>query len=161
MLKTSQRECWESFISKLTHKSTSKEVWDIINKFRGKLSVPITCLNLNDQIITNDSQKAETLAQHYDNMSKSTNLDPTFQAAKTAQEEIFKICLPNIENERNNLNSQFTLFELNHALSSKYNSAPGADTVSYEMLKQLSDPSKEELIKLINISWERGEIPSE
>ena len=26
MLKTSQKECWESFISKLTHKSTSKEV---------------------------------------------------------------------------------------------------------------------------------------
>ena len=82
--------------------------------------------------------------------------NPTFQAAKTAKEEIFKICLPNIENERNNLNSQFTLFELNHALSSKHNSAPGADTVSYEMLKQLPDPSKKELIKLINISWERG-----
>ena len=58
------------------------------------------------------------------------------------------------------LNSQFTLFdELNHALSSKHNSAPGADTVSYEMLKQLPDTSKKYLIKLINISWERGEIP--
>ena len=85
-------------------------------------------------------------------MSKSTNLDPTFQAAKTAQEKIFKIYLPNIENEKNNLNSQFTVFELNHALSSKHNSAPGADTVSYEMLKQLPDSSKKELIKLINIS---------
>ena len=115
------------------------------HEFRGKPSALITCLNLNDQIITDDSQKAETLAQHYDNMSKSTNLDPTFQAAKTAREEIFKICLPNIENERNNLNSRFTLFELNHALSSKHNSAPGADTVSYEMLKQLPDPSKKNL----------------
>ena len=82
----------------------------MIHKFRGKPSIPITCLNLNDQIITDDSQKVETLAQHYDNMSKSTNLDPTFQAAKTAQEEIFKICLPNIENERNNLNSQIYPF---------------------------------------------------
>ena len=110
-----------------------------IHKFSGKPFVPITCLNINDQIITDDSQKAETLSQHYDNMSKSTNLDPTFQAAKTAQEDIFKICLPNIENERINLNSQFTLFELNHALSSKHNSAPRADMVSYEMLKQLPD----------------------
>ena len=114
-LKISQKECWESFISKLTHKSTSKEVWAMVHKFRGKPPVPITCLDLNDQIITDDSQKAETLA-HYDNMSKSTNLDPTFQAAKTAQETFFKKCLPNIKNERNNLNSQFTLFELNHAL---------------------------------------------
>ena len=82
----------------------------MVHKFRGKPHVPITCLSLNDQILTADSQKAETLAQHYDNLSKSTNLDPTFQAAKTAQEKIFKICLPNIENERNNLNSQFTVF---------------------------------------------------
>ena len=67
-LKTSQKECWESFISKLTHKSTSKEVWDIIHKFRGKPSVPSTWLNLNVQIITDDSRKADTLAQHYDNM---------------------------------------------------------------------------------------------
>ena len=119
-----------NYISKLTHKSTSKEVWDMVHKFRGKPQVPITCLSLNDQIITADSQKAETLAQHYDNMSKSTNLDPTFQAAKTAQEEkkkkkIFKICLPNIENEKNNLNSQFTVFELNHALSSKLSTRGG------------------------------------
>ena len=103
----------------------------------------------------------KTLAQHYDNMSKSTNLDPTFQAAKTVQEEIFHKCIPNIENEMNNLNSQFTLYELDHALSSKHNSAPGADTVSYEMLKQLPGRSKNELIKLINTSWERGEIPLE
>ena len=138
-----KRNLRESFISK--HKSTSKEVWDMIHKFRGKPSVPITCLNLNNQIITDDSQIAGTLAQHYDNMSKSKNLDPTFQAAKTAQEEILKICLPNIENERSNLNSQFTLFELNHALSSKHNSVPGADTVSYKMLKQLLDPSKKRI----------------
>ena len=56
-LKISQKECRESFISKLTHKSTSKEVWDMIHKFRGKPFVPITCLKVNDQIITDDSQK--------------------------------------------------------------------------------------------------------
>ena len=48
-----------------------RKYWDMIHEFRGKPSVPITCLNLNDQIITDDSQKAETLAQHYDNMTKS------------------------------------------------------------------------------------------
>ncbi|MEW8548123.1 MAG: reverse transcriptase domain-containing protein, partial [Candidatus Thiodiazotropha sp.] len=84
-----------------------------------------------------------------------------FQAAKTVQEEIFNLNLPYIENEMNNLNSQFTIFELNHALSSKHNSAPGADTVSYEMLKQLPDSSKMELIKLINSSWEKGEVPAD
>ena len=128
-----------------------RKYWDMIHKFRGKPSVPITCLNLNDQLLRMIPKKQK----HWHNIMTIWQ-NPTFQAAKTAIEEIFKICLPNIENERNNLNSQFTLFELNHALSSKHNSAPGADTVSYEMLKQLPDPSKKELIKLINISWERG-----
>ena len=128
-----------------------RKYWDMIHKFRGKPSVPITCLNLNDQIIMDDSQKAETLAQHYDNMTKSY-----LPSCKTAKEEIFKIYLPNIENERNNLkvNLPFSNSTTHSVLNTTQHQ--GRTPVSYEMLKQLPDPSKKELIKLINISWERG-----
>ena len=37
----------------------------MIRKFRGKRSEPITCLKTNDQIIQNDRDKAQLLAQHY------------------------------------------------------------------------------------------------
>ena len=41
----------------------------MIRKFRGKRSEPITCLKTNDQIITNDREKAQILAQHYSDTS--------------------------------------------------------------------------------------------
>ena len=44
-----------------------KEVWEMIRQFRGKRSVHITCLKSNNQIITDDRNKAQLLAQHYSN----------------------------------------------------------------------------------------------
>ena len=38
-------------------------------------------------------------------------------------------------------------------------SAPGADTISYEMLKQLPDSSKASLLSLINLTWKKGQVP--
>ena len=38
-------------------------------------------------------------------------------------------------------------------------SAPGADTISYEMLKQLPDSSKPSLLSLINLTWKKGQVP--
>ena len=56
-------------------------------------------------------------------------------------------------------NAYFTIKELKIALNSKKNSAPGADTIHYEMLKQLPERNKYTLLKLINKSWEKGELP--
>ena len=53
-------------------------------------------------------------------------------------------------------NAHFTIKELKIALNSKKNSAPGADTIHYKMLKQLPERNKYTLLKLINKSWERG-----
>ena len=46
-------------------------------------------------------------------------------------------------------------------MQGKKNTAPGADTISYEMLKQLPPSSKAELLNLINLSWVVGELPSD
>ena len=59
------------------------------------------------------------------------------------------------------INRPFNLFELNHALASKHNSSPGTDTIHYEMLKQLPDNTKHELLKVMNLSWVRGEVTAE
>ena len=161
-LKKAQKDCWEDFISKLNHKTSSKEVWDMIRKFRGKRSEPITCLKTNDQIITNDRDKAQLLAQHYADTSKSENYDPKFQNIKKIQDNIYKEAKPHMEEDNeHNLNRLFTQFELNRALQGKKNTAPGADTISYEMLKQLPPSSKAELLNLINLSWVVGELPSD
>ena len=55
-------------------------------------------------------------------------------------------------------NAFFTIKELKIVLNSKKSSAPGADTIHYEMLKQLPEKNKFTLLKLINKSWEKGEL---
>ena len=55
-----------------------------------------------------------------------------------------------------NLITVLRFSKLSQALLCKQNTAPGANTISYEMLKKLPDRSKQELLNLINISWERG-----
>ena len=132
----------------------------MVNRFRGKFFDSVTCLKINNTIITEDKEKADALAQHYDNMAKDSNLDPDFKIIKITKEKEFDENLPNIRHDNeNNLNKNFTMFELNQALNSKRNSSPGGDTIAYEMLKQLPNESKIELLKLINTSWERGEVP--
>ena len=55
----------------------------MVNRFRGKFIEFITFLKVDDNIITEDTEKAEALAQHYNNIAKDSNLDPTFRINKT------------------------------------------------------------------------------
>ena len=52
-------------------------------------------------------------------------------------------------------NSNFSMRELKTALSTKKNSAPGADTIHYEVIKQLLEKEK---FKLMNKSWDEGKL---
>ena len=164
LIKDKQITKWREFVSKLDHKATSKQIWDMVNRFRGKPFDQITCLKINDNVITDDKEKANALAQHYDNMSKTENQPEEFIPVKKYFEENCNLPRRLLEEEgdnESNLNRCFNLFELNHALSSKRNSSPGADTIHYEMLKQLPDTAKLELLKVMNESWIRGEVPTE
>ena len=94
------------------------------------------------------------------------NQDPIFQIIKNVKENEFNKDPDRYSDQgvdpkllNPNLNNKFTMFELQQALQSKRNSAPGADTISYEMLKQLPDSSKASLLSLINLSWKKGEVP--
>ena len=58
-------------------------------------------------------------------------------------------------------NANFTIKELKTALSKEKSTAPGGDTVHYDMLKQLNDKAKFQLLHLINKSWNKGELPTQ
>ncbi|MCG8049253.1 MAG: reverse transcriptase domain-containing protein, partial [Candidatus Thiodiazotropha endolucinida] len=163
-LENAKKESWQGLINKINSKTTSKEMWSILNKFRGKPAENINCLKIDNQIITNDLEKANALANHYNKMSKTANQDPAFQQTKPTNERNIQKSLPDVFKEdrsSSNLNCDFSLFELNEALMSKHNTSPGADQIHYEMLKQLPPDGKQELLELINISWRRGEVPTQ
>ena len=51
--------------------------------------------------------------------------------------------------------------ELKTALNSKKNTAPGADTIHYEMIKQLPEKEKFTVLKIMNKSWDEGKLPDQ
>ena len=54
-----------------------------------------------------------------------------------------------------------TLRELQIALDKKRSTAPGADTVHYDMLKNLTENGTSHLLELINKSWKEHMLPSQ
>ena len=150
-----RQKAWEEFISLLNYKSHSKLVWNTIRKFNSKPFHPIEVLKQNNVRYHDNKEKAEILAQRYKNVSSNNSLDPTFRARKEHEE-------PRIEQEVRDraragqheaYNADFTYRELIRALNKKKSTAPGADTVHYDMLKNLPETSKFQLLKLINKSW--------
>ena len=58
-------------------------------------------------------------------------------------------------------NSNFSMRELTTALNTKKNSAPGAGTINYEMIKQLPEKEKFKVLKLMKNSWDEGKLPEQ
>ena len=162
-LKRVRQKAWEEFISLLNYKSHSKLVWNTVRKFNGKPFHPIEVLKQNNVRYHDNKDKVKILAQHYKNVSGNNSLDPTFRARKEHEE-------PRIEQEVRDraragqheaYNADFTYRKLITALNKKKSTAPGADTVHYDMLKNLPEISKFQLLKLINKSWSEGSLPSQ
>lgn len=59
------------------------------------------------------------------------------------------------------ITGRFSIFELNRALSKTKELTPGKDQITYSMIRNLTDISKEVLLKLYYKVWEEGDIPLE
>ncbi|MCU7844861.1 MAG: endonuclease/exonuclease/phosphatase family protein [Candidatus Thiodiazotropha sp. (ex Monitilora ramsayi)] len=158
-----KKQKWEDFISTLNRNTPSKKVWDTLRKFNGKPFRPVETLELNGRRIHSNADKAECLNRHYQTVSSNQALEPTFQQHKEEQEPLINqtVSQKSRAGERRAYNAVFTVRELRTALGKKRSTAPGADTVHYEMLKQLTDKGIFQLLGLINKSWMDGELPSQ
>ncbi len=104
------------------------------------------------------------LTNHYKTVSSDENLHPIFLNIKTAQDPIIEQELhqnSSLDPELNKgcLNRNFVMSELRTALNKKKSTAPGADQIHYDILKQLPNESMDTLLSLINSSWEQGTLP--
>ena len=96
------------------------------------------------------------LADHFANSSSSSIYTKEFKTFKNSQER------HNINFKSNNdedYNAQFTLSELDEALSNSHNTAAGPDDIPYELPKHLPTTSKQVLLDIFNKIWVSGEVP--
>lgn len=161
VIKKAKRTSFEEYITGINHKTTSKEVWDVVNKFRGQPKSTLGTLISDNEPIVMDKDKANVLVQHYKQVSSNDNYCPEFIEKKMAKEQEYDLYMvnhtdPHLEIE---YNKPFSLFELNAALNQCNSSAPGDDAIHYEMLKNLPANAKNKLLELYNQSWKEGASP--
>ena len=153
--KTVKRESWLFYINGINSKVAASTVWKKIRKLSGKfVPSPLPSLKINGKVITDADQVAENLGEHFSQISSSRNYSPEFQKIRNAQ-----ITLDLGSKKRAPYNAQFTLKEMEEALSSTESTSPGEDSIIYEMLKHLPEAAKSFLLKIINKIWDTGILP--
>lgn len=163
ILENTKKNKWQEFISTLNHKTDSKTLWNKISRFNGKPFKPVDVLNADNIRHHENIDKANVLVKHYQKISSNTQLEQPFKdRKKDADPEITVEINAKINDKRNeNYNTLFTIGELKTALNKKKSTAPGADTIHYDMLKNSSEKCKWQILKLINKSWVEGKLPTD
>ena len=146
----------QNFIGTIDSSTTSKTLWDKVNSIRSKFQPKKIVLDVQSQILTDPEQKGNKIADHFETIFNISY--PSLQ-----QHNIMYMNLQNSIILENNepYNKEFTMKELEHALSKLKNSTPGKDKIHNLFLKNAPPHIKEYLLKLFNASWSQENIPKD
>ncbi|XP_068222228.1 uncharacterized protein [Palaemon carinicauda] len=138
-----KKEKWLDWCSQVSGLTPIQKIWAWFNKVSGKRYTAR---------VTHPDPPAEALriAQNFANRSKSDNLSIQ---ARQRQEVLYPIRMNMVTagcNIPDDTDALYTMEELNTALSKNKDTAPGADNITYSMLKHMGNPAKEIYLKLIN-----------
>ena len=155
-VKQAKRQSWVDFISKINWKTSLSEVWNKIRKITGKY-VPTAppVLKINGNLVTKPEDVSEAFANHFAKVSSKNPDSPYCQ--ERIQEENKILDFTSLRSESYNL--PFTLQEFLSALSSCSDSAPGADDITYSMIKNLPVETQKFLLSIINKIWKESAFP--
>ncbi|XP_068205410.1 uncharacterized protein [Palaemon carinicauda] len=138
-----KKEKWLDWCSEVNAFTPVRKIWTWFNKVSGKRST----VRVSHP---DPPAEAHRLAQEFANRSKSDNLS---LQARQRQRVLYPIRMTMVTaacNISDDTDALYTMDELNVALSKPKDTAPGADNISYSMLKHMGDPAKQEYLKLIN-----------
>ncbi|KAG1658849.1 RNA-directed DNA polymerase from mobile element jockey [Nymphon striatum] len=157
-IRQAKRESWRQYVSKLNSQSTIKSAWDRLRKIRGKgTSDAYKHLNVGGTAITSQLGIANALGQSFCRNSSSENCTGSFRSYKNRAEKHqldFKTTNTEVYNQ------VFSLEELRRSLRASKDTAPGPDSIHYQMLKHLPDCSLALILNIFNTIWITGAIPS-
>lgn len=153
--KTAKRNSWMNYINCINSKTPLSLIWKKIRKLSGKYSPsPSPSLKINNCLITKPEEVAEKFGKHFSDISKPNHYPPDLKPLDDTTEVQFNASDCSAE-----YNFKFTMRELLYALSTTEDTAPGADNITYDMLKHLPDDAKIFLLNVFNKIWELGVLP--
>ena len=156
-IKAARRQSWTSFVSAINSRTPPTTVWKKIRKIAGKhVPNPPPVLKVNGQYISDANTVSNVFAEHFANISHKSETAPGNQYRLREEQHILDFSSDG--NESYNL--PFTEKEYDTALATCYDTAPGPDDITYEMIKQVSANTKLFIISLLNRIWRESVYPS-
>ena len=156
-IKYSRRECWILFLSRITWKTPMTLVWAKIKKIVGKFKPsPPPVLKMNGNLISDPKAVSDIFAGHFAKVS-SRNPESPYHQMRMREESFF---LDFTARTSESYNMPFTMKEFLFALSKSKNSAPGADDILYDMIKNSSYNTKVFILSILNRIFKASEFPS-
>ena len=155
--KMSKKQTWEKKTANLDLRKDSRKAWSLLDKLSGKnrRTNPEPIETEYGKAAT-DAKKSEAFNKFYSTPKKKDNRHHTDRAFKRLTRMMERRAGPH----RSTFVEKFTRTELDNSLKKcKLRKAPGPDEVTNDMLVQLGDYGRGMLLKIINRTWESGQLP--
>ena len=159
-IKIAKTNHWKRYCNTLNTPNCQK-MWKTIKSMKGEtksFNFPLKD-PVSHEYITDNSKKANILAEHFSSISSNNNFNDTFINTK----EKFEDENSNIINSNSQMdlpiNQPFTFDELQSAIQHKREISPGPDNISYSFIKHLTTQSLLIMLSIFNLIWENGQIP--
>ena len=153
-----KKESWRGFISKLNHRTASKNIWDMVRKIRGKTMSPMGHLvDVHGQPVSDPYDIACLLGKTISHNSSTDHYSAAFRHNKRAAESN-NISFLSDNNEP--YNSPFAFSEFQKALRQCSDTATGPDNIHYQFLKHLSPYTQALVVRILNRVWVGETFPS-
>lgn len=133
-----KRQGWKDYSSSLNRETPLSEIWSSVKAYR----IGITKNSIPEEFNSLD------IEEYIDSLCPASV--PTEDETQTFQLQ---------DENYDDLHTEFNNDELDIALSSTNNSAPGLDEINYKMIKSLPKKAKKVLLKIYNKIWKSGKIP--
>ena len=154
--KLAKRLAWRKYVSRITPKTSSKEIWGIIRSFKGLQKVNNSPLLVNNALIFDTQDKSNIIAKHLQSCMYRR------EAYNYLHEDIQLIDRTANGMQDEAYNSRFTLHELNDAIEAlNPDKACGSDEIHNQFLLHLPWYLRNQLPGIFNRIWRSGHFPDE
>ena len=150
MMKIKKNDSFKEFISDINFDTPPVEVWGKVRAIRGYNYPEAVPFQNQGNLIVDSADKANLIA---------INLLNQTMGVEHALTGYTNMVTNAAKQSDHSLDSDITMCELKAALNQTKNSSPGSDEISYSMLKALNSNEIDELLALLNQSWQTGNIP--
>uniref|UniRef100_A0A2P2I0P6 RNA-directed DNA polymerase from mobile element jockey n=1 Tax=Hirondellea gigas TaxID=1518452 RepID=A0A2P2I0P6_9CRUS len=148
-----QRTNWANFLSTITARTSSSEVWRKVRSIRSPTTTNTIILKENNKLITEPAEVANSLAVHFSRKSNGTSTDPTFTTHRNKCEQT-PIIFPS--DDEIWYNCTFEKSELDRALSTCKSKCPGPDNIPFAFLQQLTSEQTGIMLSFFNYIYHTG-----